>query len=93
MKANDKKIKCVVAENGAIIPIHNIVQISPKNCTHCVWTAIDVVNDNIGYRISDSQYDALLKELEYIGDESIYDVPNRSTFVESQTMSTKNIVR
>ena len=88
------KIKCVVAENGVIIPIHNIVQISPKNCSHCVWTAIDAVNNYpFGHRISERQYNALLKELEYIGDESIYDVPNRSTFVESQTMATKNIVR
>ena len=61
------KIKCVIAENGAIIPIHSIVAISPKGSVPRVWTAIDVTEDIVGgYRISGSQYDALLKELEYI---------------------------
>ena len=61
------KIKCVVAKNGTIIPIHSIVAISSKGCVPCVWTSIDVVEDMLGgHRISDSQYDALLKELEFI---------------------------
>lgn len=59
------KIKCVTTEGGIIIPINNIVKISPKGCSHYVWTAIDV--DCVGLRISDSQYNALLRELEYIG--------------------------
>lgn len=62
------KIKCVVARNGTIIPIHSIVAISPKGSTPYVWTAIDVMEDmRDGHRISYSQYDALLKELEFIG--------------------------
>ena len=66
------KIKCIVAKNGTIIPIHSIVAISPKGSipgsVPCVWTAIDVVEDKLGgHRISDSQYNALLKELEFIG--------------------------
>lgn len=88
------KIKCVVTENGTIIPIHNIVAISSKDSVPRVWTAIDVTEDMFGgRRISDSQYDALLKELEYIGDDSIYDIPSRDPLVQSQTMSTRKIVR
>lgn len=61
------KIKCVVAKNGTIIPIHSIVTISSKGGVPCVWTSIDVVEDRLGgHRILDSQYDALLKELEFI---------------------------
>lgn len=59
------KIKCVTTESGIIIPIHNIVKISSERYSHYVWTAIDV--DCVGLRISDNQYNALLRELEYIG--------------------------
>lgn len=83
------KIKCIVTKNGTIVPIHQIIKISPKNCSHCIWTAID--GDSLGLDISNEQYDALLGELQYIGSESIYDIPNRSTFVESQTIATRKL--
>lgn len=62
----EKKIKCVVAENGTILPIHNIAVIAPPECTHDVWTNTNCLADD-SYRLSDEQYYALLSELEYIG--------------------------
>ena len=62
------KIKCIIAENGTIIPIHSIAAVSPKGNRPRVWTVIDNVEDMLGgHCISGSQYDALLKELEFIG--------------------------
>ena len=59
-----EKIKCVVSENGTIIPIHNIAVISGKYYSHCIWTNIDI--DNKGYKLPDEQYDALMNELEIL---------------------------
>ncbi len=58
-----EKIKCVISENGTIIPIHNIAKISNVNR---VWSNADA-EDNLGHKLSDEQYNALLKELEIIG--------------------------
>ena len=60
-----EKIKCIISENGTIIPIHNICAIAGKHSSHYVWTNRDI--DNTGYKLSNSQYNALLRELEYIG--------------------------
>jgi hypothetical protein len=60
-----EKIKCVISENGTIIPIHNISAIAGEHSSHYVWTDRDM--DNIGYKLSDGQYNALLRELEFIG--------------------------
>lgn len=62
----ENKIKCVVSENGTILPIHNIAVIAPPECTHVVWTNADVRAED-GHKLSDEQYYALLMELEYIG--------------------------
>ena len=58
------KIKCVISENGTIIPIHNISVIAGEGCSHYIWTNIDV--DQLGYKISDKQYNALIKELKML---------------------------
>lgn len=63
---DEKKIKCVVAENGTILPIHNIAVIAPPKCVHEVWTNADCFVED-SHKLSDEQYYALLKELEYIG--------------------------
>ena len=60
-----EKIKCVVTEDGTIIPIHNISAIAGEHSSHYVWTNRDI--EHIGYKLSDEQYNALLRELEYIG--------------------------
>lgn len=60
-----EKIKCVISENGTIIPIYNISAIAGGHSSHYVWTNRDA--DGIGYKLSDEQYNALLRELEYIG--------------------------
>jgi len=60
-----EKIKCVISENGTIIPIHNISAISGEHSSYYVWTNRDT--EPIGYKLSDEQYNALLRELEYIG--------------------------
>jgi len=59
-----EKIKCVVSENGTIIPIHNIAKISSVNR---VWSNADTTGDNLGHKLSNEQYNALLRELEIIG--------------------------
>ena len=59
------KIKCVVSENGTIIPIHNISLIAGEKSSHYVWTNRDI--DYEGYKLSDEQYNALLREVEIIG--------------------------
>lgn len=66
------KIKCVRSENGTIIPIHNIVLISPKNASHYVWTNFDTEYSS-GYKLSDRAYNALLEELDIIGIRSFKD--------------------
>ena len=58
-----EKIRCVVSEDGTIIPIHNIAKIHPVKR---VWSNADA-GDNLGYKLSDEQYNALLIELENIG--------------------------
>ena len=60
-----EKIKCVISENGTIIPIHNISAIAGEHSYHYVWTNEDA--EHTGYKLSNSQYNALLRELEYIG--------------------------
>jgi hypothetical protein len=59
-----KKIKCVISENGTIIPIHNISAIAGEDSSHYVWTNRDI--EHIGYKLSDEQYNALLRELEFM---------------------------
>lgn len=61
-----EKIKCVISENGTIIPIHNIAVISAKNASHYIWTNGDI--EHTGYKLSNGQYNALLRELEFICD-------------------------
>jgi hypothetical protein len=58
------KIRCVVAENGTIIPIHNISEIAGEHSSHYVWTNRDI--EHIGYKLSDEQYNALMKELKML---------------------------
>ena len=60
----ENKIKCVVSENGTIIPINNIAVISGKYCSHYVWTNRDIGHE--GYKLSDEQYDALINELKML---------------------------
>lgn len=59
------KIKCVISENGTIISIHNIALIAGEKSSHYVWTNRDI--DHEGYKLSDEQYNALLREVEIIG--------------------------
>ena len=61
------KIKCVVSENGTIIPIHNISLIAGKKSSRYVWTNADEYCSNYGHKLSDEQYNALLREVEFIG--------------------------
>jgi len=61
-----EKIKCVVTENGTIIPIHNISAIAGKHSSHYIWTNGDI--EHTGYKLSNGQYNALLRELEFICD-------------------------
>ena len=61
------KIRCVESENGTIIPIHNISLIAGEKSSHCVWTNADGDNSNYGHKLSDEQYNALLREIEIIG--------------------------
>ena len=58
------KIKCVVSENGTIIPIHNISLIAGEKSSRYVWTNRDI--DHEGYKLSDEQYNALMKELKML---------------------------
>ena len=60
----ENKIKCVVSDNGTIIPINNIAVISGKHCSHYIWTSRDI--DHEGYKLSDEQYSALMKELKIL---------------------------
>ena len=62
-----EKIKCVISENGTIIPIHNISLIAGEKSSHYVWTNADGDNGNYGHKLSDEQYNALLREIEIIG--------------------------
>lgn len=59
------KIKCVKSEVGMIIPIHNIALINAF--THYIWSNADAENSYYGHKLSDEQYDALVRELEIIG--------------------------
>ena len=59
------KIKCVISESGIIIPIHNISLIDVR--THYIWSNADADNSNCGHKLSDDQYNALERELEYVG--------------------------
>lgn len=59
------KIKCVKSEVGMIIPIHNIALINAF--THYIWSNADTETFNSGHKLSDEQYNALLRELEIIG--------------------------
>jgi hypothetical protein len=61
------KIRCVISENGTIIPIHNISLIAGEKSSHYVWTNADGDDDNYGHKLSDEQYNALLREIEIIG--------------------------
>ena len=65
------KIKCIESENGTIIPIHNIALIYANDISHRVWTNCDT--DNIGHKISERAYYALLEELDIIGIRSFKD--------------------
>lgn len=62
------KIKCIKADNGAIIPIHQIAYIAPPNCCHYIWTSADTYgsNYNRGHKLSEEEYNKLLNELEII---------------------------
>ena len=62
------KIKCIKADNGAIIPIHQIAYIAPPNCCHYIRTSADTFGcvENYGHKLSDEEYNKLLKELEII---------------------------
>lgn len=62
-----EKIKCVVSENGTIIPIHNIAIISAEDSSHYIWTNANSDLADKGYKLSNEKYNALLRELEYIG--------------------------
>ena len=62
----ENKVKCVISETGIIIPIHNIALINPY--THCIWSNAVVRSFNLGHKLSDEQYDALLREIEIIED-------------------------
>jgi len=55
------KIKCVKTESGGYIPIHNILFISGPKYSHYVHVGME--NEGIGYRLSDEDYNKLLKEL------------------------------
>ena len=61
------KIKCVVSENGTIIPIHNISLIAGEKSSHYVRTNADGYDSSYGHKLSDEQYNALLREVEIIG--------------------------
>ena len=61
----ENKIKCVVSENGFIIPINNITLISPKDAHHCIWIAGEEYY-SYGHELSDKQYNALLDEIEIL---------------------------
>ena len=60
----ENKIKCVVSDNGTILPINNIAVISGKHCSHYVWTNRDINSE--GHKLSNEQYDALIKELKML---------------------------
>ena len=66
------KIKCIRSENGTIIPIHNIAEISSEECSHYIWTTADN-GDSCGHKLSDKAYNALLEELDIIGVRSFKD--------------------
>lgn len=82
MKQEDK-IKCIVSDNGTIIPINTIAAISGKNCIHHIWTNRD--QDHEGYRLSDEQYNVLIKELKILSndpDEENEDEKVRNKLIE-----------
>ena len=60
------KIKCIRTENGTIIPIHNIAIISGEKASYYIWTNANTDANDSGFKLSDSQYEALLEELELI---------------------------
>ena len=60
------KIKCVVSENGTIIPIHNISLIDGEKSSHYIWTNADGYDSSYGHKLSDKQYNALMKELKML---------------------------
>lgn len=55
--ANDNCLKCIRDIEGTIIPLNAICKIAPNY----VWT-----NDGYNYNLSKEQYDALIKEIEFI---------------------------
>lgn len=58
----DKKIKCVTNVDGnVIIPIEKIVFIDKK--ASCVF-----VEGGCRYKLSDEQFNALMRELDFLGD-------------------------
>lgn len=59
------KIKCIKAENGTIIPIHQIAAISAPECSHFIWTTCDGEGSS-GYSLSDKEYKKLLNELDML---------------------------
>ena len=62
----DDKIKCVVSDIGTILPINNIAIISGKHYSHYVWTNADGYDSSYGHKLSDEQYNALMKELKML---------------------------
>ena len=60
----EDKIKCVISENGTIIPIHNTSVILGKGCSHYIWTNGNI--DPVGHKLTDEQYNALMKELKML---------------------------
>ena len=60
------KIKCVVSDNGTIIPIHNISLIAGVKSSHYVWTNADGYDSSYGHKLSDEQYNALMKEIKML---------------------------
>lgn len=56
------KLKCIMVENGELIPLNAISKISaPDSENPNIWT-----NDDYMYSLSKEQYEALLKEVEII---------------------------
>lgn len=61
------KLKCIRTENGTILPIQNIAAIAGEDSSHYVWTNRDTIGGT-GYKLTDRQYNALLDEIEIVGE-------------------------
>ena len=59
----NNKIKCIVSENGSIIPIHNISKIAGEPNFYYVWANN---TDNEMNPISNETYNKLLNELKIL---------------------------